>query len=65
MRSLGLFFGNIAKGFRTPVGKDERTKVVREDVQEKSLDTPDGTITLRRRTIDEVELPPPPRGKQT
>ncbi len=59
MRSLGEFFGHVARGFRTPVGpRQPQTRVVREEVQEKSLDTPQGPVTLRRRTIDEVELPP-------
>lgn len=56
IRSLGEFFGHIARGFKTPI--DPNRKVIREHVEEKSLDTPEGPLTLRRRTIDEVELPP-------
>ena len=62
MRSFGEFFGHIAKGFTSPV-KPARSesKVVRQEVQEHNVDTPQGPITLRRTTIDEVELPPRPK----
>ncbi len=59
MRSLGEFFGHIAHGFRTDVGKDRR--VLRHEVEEKTEDTPGGrgTVTLRRTTIEEVEVDRP------
>ena len=64
MRSLGEFFGHIAKGVRTPLKKepasDPRRTVVREQVQEANVETPAGPVTLRRTTIDEVEVPPRP-----
>lgn len=56
IRSLGEFFGHIARGIKTPV--DPKRKVIREHIEEKSVETPEGPLTLRRRTIDEVELPP-------
>lgn len=61
MRSFGEFFGHIAKGFTAPVKPAQsESKVVRQEVQERSIDTPEGPITLRRTTIDEVEIPKPP-----
>lgn len=56
MRSLGEFFGHIARGVKAPVTKPRAT-VVREQVQEARVETPEGPLTLRRRTIDEVEVP--------
>lgn len=48
MRSLGEFFGHIIKGFRT----DPNRKVVRREIQEEQRDG----VTLRRTTIEEVEI---------
>ena len=64
MRSLGEFFGHIKRGFKTPVkgAPDPNRTVVRESIQEKAIETPEGPITLRRTTIDEVELPRRPQG---
>ncbi|HRP63070.1 MAG TPA: hypothetical protein PK400_07255 [Phycisphaerales bacterium] len=53
MRNLGEFFGHILHGVRT----DPSKKVVRHDVEEEQR----GDITLRRTTIEEVEL----KGKRT
>jgi len=59
MRSLGEFFGHVAKGIRTdPAAPRERTEVRRTVEEEKR---PDG-IVLRRTTIEEVELPPRTNG---
>lgn len=54
MRSLGEFFGHIAQGVRTDVEKDRR--VTRREVQEERRDTPSGRVTIRRTTIEEVEI---------
>lgn len=64
MRSLGEFFGHIAKGVRTDPAKPpapppaealppERT-IVRTTVQEHTAETPTGPVVLRRTVIDEV-----------
>lgn len=55
MRNLGAFFGHIAQGVRTPIEPAKpQPRVVREQVQEQEVHTPDGKIVLRRRVIDEV-----------
>jgi hypothetical protein len=54
MRSLGEFFGHVIKGVKT----DPTKKVVAKRVQEHVAETPRGPVTLRRTTIDEVELRP-------
>lgn len=57
MRSLGEFFGHIAHGFRADVRADRH--VVKHEVEERTEDTARGTVTLRRTTIEEVEVDPP------
>lgn len=54
MRSLGEFFGHIAKGVRTDVEKERQ--VTRREVEEEHRDTPSGRVTIRRTTIEEVEI---------
>lgn len=54
MRSLGEFVGHIAKGVRSDVEKDR--KVVRREVEEETRDTESGRVTIRRTTIEEVEI---------
>ncbi len=49
-RSLGEFFGHIAKGVKT----DPSKKVLRKEVEEEQRDG----MTLRRTTIEEIELRP-------
>jgi len=41
---------------------ERRTRVVDQHVQERTVNTPTGPVTLRRTTIDEVEFPPSERG---
>lgn len=48
MRSLGEFFGHIVKAVRT----DPKRRVIRREVEEEQR----GDITLRRTTIEEVEI---------
>jgi hypothetical protein len=48
MRSLGEFFGHIVKAVRADPGR----KVVRHEVEEEQR----GDLTLRRTTIEEVEV---------
>jgi len=55
-RSLGLFVGNIVRG---AAGDSVAPKAheVRREVSEEEVETPRGTVTLRRTVIEEVELP--------
>lgn len=48
VRCLGEFFGHIIKG----VTADPNRKVIRREVQERQQ----GNITLRRTTIEEIEI---------
>ncbi len=57
MRSLGEFFGHIARGVKTPVAGSDRREVGRS-VEEEQVETPRGQVTLRRTTIDEVIVDP-------
>lgn len=57
MRSLGEFVGHIVKGVRTPVARGDTERIeVRRDVQEQQVKDPRGTLTLRRTTIEEIEI---------
>ena len=53
MRNLGEFFGHIVKGLRTDPA-DERSRVVRKEVEEERRDN----LVLRRTTIEEIEVRP-------
>ncbi len=53
MRSLGRFVGEIAKGVRA----DTRTVEVNRTIETETRETDRGTVTLRRTTIEEIELP--------
>lgn len=59
-RSLGEFFGHIARAVREPVARPP--VLVRRNVEERRAPTAQGEILLRRTTIDEV-LPPTPRAR--
>ena len=50
MRNIGSFFGHIAKAVRTDPARE--TKIVSKTVEE----TKEGNITLRRTTIEEIEI---------
>ncbi|MHC4219228.1 MAG: hypothetical protein ACYSU7_12335 [Planctomycetota bacterium] len=53
MRSLGEFFGHIVKAVRTDPAK-------KQTVVSKSVEQEDhGNITLRRTTIEEIEIQEP------
>jgi hypothetical protein len=65
MNALGQFFGHIAKGVKTDPTKlptrQEPAPLKRElrrEVEVEEQQTPKGKITLRRTTIEEIELPP-------
>lgn len=60
MRSLGEFFGHVWSGIKADPGsrpEGTRPRVVRREVQEKTIETPQGPVTLRRTTVDEIEPP--------
>ena len=50
MRSLGEFFGHIAKAMKTDPAK--KTRTVSRTVEEEHR----GDVTLRRTTIEEIEV---------
>lgn len=57
MRSLGLFFGHVARGIRTKPGDDAPEGRTRHEVGRRvEVEERDGVV-LRRTTIEEVELP--------
>lgn len=61
MRSLGEFFGHVAKGVRTDpaaAAQGPARQVVRQSVEEEQRDTPQGKVTIRRTTIEEIEVNP-------
>jgi hypothetical protein len=59
---MGQFFGFLWAGVRGKTPADATpTGVRRVRMQERTLDTPEGQVTLRRTTIDEVLPPEPPR----
>lgn len=51
MRCLGEFAGHIIKGVKTPAESP------REEVSRKVEERTENGVTLRRTTIDEIELP--------
>ena len=60
MFNLGAFFGNIARTVKAAdADAAPERRVVRQDVQEEMRDTPNGRGTLRRTTIEEIEVHPP------
>lgn len=62
MRNLGQFFGHIAKGVKADAAPHRRKQEVRRQVEEREERGPAGErITLRRTTIEEVEILPPPK----
>lgn len=56
-RSLGRFFGYIRAGLRADVGGGERVEMRRE-VEEREGEASGRRVTLRRTTIEEVEVHP-------
>ncbi len=64
MRSLGEFFGHIARGIKTPVNAppppSPTRREVKREIEEETRETPTGKMTLRRTTIEEVVIHPSP-----
>ena len=52
-RSLGQFVGHIWRGVRA---KPDERRVLRHDVEHEERQTPQGSVTLRRTTIEEIEI---------
>ena len=57
MRSIGEFVGHIAHAVKTPAPKGEKREVRRE-VEIEDRETAQGKVTLRRTTIEEIEVQP-------
>lgn len=57
-RSLGEFFGHIWRAVKTAPAQPDRA-VLRHDVAEERRDTPHGKVTLRRTTIEEIQVDRP------
>ncbi len=57
-RSLGEFFGHIRAGVRAkPTSDTPKRREVSRSVEEETLDTARGKVTLRRTVIEEIDLP--------
>lgn len=54
-RSLGRFVGHIKHAISSDVSRNRHE--IRRETTEETRDTPSGSVTLRRTTIEEVELP--------
>lgn len=61
MRNLGEFFGHIAHGVKTDPSKPPvQRQEVRREVEERQETGPEGQqITVRRTTVEEIEIRPP------
>ncbi|MEM1331606.1 MAG: hypothetical protein AAGG07_13710 [Planctomycetota bacterium] len=60
--SLGQFFGHVTRAIRAKSDSDMRethTETVSHSVEESTQDTPNGRVTLRRTTIEEIEVEEP------
>ena len=68
MRSLGEFVGHIVRAVKTDPGAPARPGAgkdrveVRREVAEERRDTELGPVTLRRTTIEEIEIERPKEG---
>lgn len=61
---LGQFVGGVARGVKTPIEPAPRSRVVRHDVEEQTVRDKGAAITLRRTTIEEIEVRPDRRPHQ-
>ncbi|GJQ29555.1 MAG: hypothetical protein HBSAPP03_14390 [Phycisphaerae bacterium] len=61
MRAIGEFFGEVWKGVKTDPSRPGR--VTRRHVEERTADTPDGKVVLRRTIVEEIIVPPPGRAE--
>lgn len=62
MFRLGQFFGHVARGATGPIasrpGTAAQKRVVRRDVEQRTAHADGATLTLRRTTIEEIEVRP-------
>ncbi len=56
MRSLGEFVGHIAHAVKTPAKGQTEKREVRREVELEERETNQGKVTLRRTTIEEIEV---------
>ena len=56
MRSLGEFVGHIVHSVKADV--DPSRRVIRHEVEEETREVGDQKVTLRRTTIEEIEIDP-------
>ena len=56
MRNLGEFVGHIVHGVKADVGSSRH--VTRHEVEEETREVGDQKVTLRRTTIEEIEVDP-------
>lgn len=61
-RSLGKFTGEIWRALRAPAD-GKQAHEVRRTVETEERETPAGKVTLRRTTIEEIEVEPGGGGK--
>jgi hypothetical protein len=58
-RSLGEFFGHIVHGVKGEIQQDEPDRrEVRREVEEREGEVDGKKVTLRRTTIEEIEIQP-------
>lgn len=65
MFKLGQFVGGIARGVTAPIqgqGEKPRSKVVSRQVEQETRQEGEQVVTLRRTTIEEVEVRPSGQG---
>lgn len=59
MRNIGQCLGYITNGFKADLSKPDTVEVRRHTTTEQRA-TPNGPVTLRRTTIEEISLPTSP-----
>ena len=60
MRNLGEAFGHLWKAATTNVTTDIERTTIKREVEETHHDSPEGRVTVRRTTIEEIEIEPTP-----
>ncbi len=58
MFRLGQFVGGVGRGVTAPLDRKPGAQVVRHQVEQRTEQQGDTTVTLRRTTIEEVEVRP-------
>lgn len=60
MRNLGEAIGHLWKAATTDVETNIEKTTVKREVEETHHDSPEGRVTVRRTTIEEIEFEPNP-----